>query len=34
MDIEANGERGDAALPPRRAELTPDLAEKARRVLD
>lgn len=34
MDIEANGERGDAALPPRTAELTPDLAEEARRVLD
>lgn len=34
MDIEANGERGEAELPPRSAELTPELADEARQVLE
>ena len=33
-DIEANGERGGTALPPRSAELSPDMADEARKVLN
>ena len=32
-DIEANGERGDAALPPRTAEVTPDMVPKIREAV-
>jgi hypothetical protein len=34
LDIDANGRRGTAPLPPRSAELTPDLAAEARAMLD
>jgi len=33
-DIERNGERGETDLPPRTAELTPELAQEARKVLE
>jgi hypothetical protein len=32
-DIEINGERGDAALPPRSADLSPEMAEDAQTAL-
>ncbi|WP_103258690.1 DUF305 domain-containing protein [Tabrizicola aquatica] len=33
-DIDTNGKRGAADLPPRPAELTPEMAEEARQVLE
>jgi hypothetical protein len=33
-DIAANGERGGGALPPRTADLTPDLAAEAQKALE
>ena len=33
-DIERNGERGETDLPPRTAELTPELEREARKVLE
>ena len=33
-DIDINGERGDVALPPGSAKLTPDLAAEARKALE
>jgi hypothetical protein len=33
-DIDTNGKRGAADLPPRPAELTPEMDEEARQVLE